>query len=425
MTPSPATTAARLTAPRLSTGALLALASGALILTLAMGIRQTFGLFMGPVCLALDIGREQFGLAMAVQNILWGAAQPFAGALADRFGALKVLLAGTFAYTGGLVLMASAGTYAMFQTGAGLLVGLGLSSVSFAVVLGAIGRAVPPQRRSAAFGLASAGGSFGQFAMAPVGQAMIAALGWSQAFLVMAGFALAMAPLALLLVRASSAGANAEATPESFRPTSSPLAEGGLQAALREASRHPGFWYLNAGFFVCGFQVVFIAVHLPSYLADLGLTPDLAAMALALIGFFNIIGTWGCGLLGGHYSKKRLLFALYAVRALTIAVFLAIPKTETTVLAFAAAIGLLWLGTVPLTSGLVGQIFGVRYLSTLFGLVFFSHQVGSFLGVWLGGVVYTWTGSYDAIWLASIVLGVAAAILHLPIREQALRPALG
>ncbi|SUS04862.1 MFS transporter [uncultured Defluviicoccus sp.] len=424
MTPSPATTAARLTAPRLSTGAVLALASGALILTLAMGIRQTFGLFMGPVCLALDIGREQFGLAMAVQNILWGAAQPFAGALADRFGALKVLLAGTFAYTGGLVLMASAGTYAMFQTGAGLLVGLGLSSVSFAVVLGAIGRAVPPQRRSAAFGLASAGGSFGQFAMAPVGQAMIAALGWSQAFLVMAGFALAMAPLALLLVRASSAGANAEAAPDSFRPTSSPLAEGGLQAALREASRHPGFWYLNAGFFVCGFQVVFIAVHLPSYLADLGLTPDLAAMALALIGFFNIIGTWGCGLLGGHYSKKRLLFALYAVRALTIAVFLAVPKTETTVLAFAAAIGLLWLGTVPLTSGLVGQIFGVRYLSTLFGLVFFSHQVGSFLGVWLGGVVYTWTGSYDAIWLASIVLGVAAAILHLPIREQALRPAL-
>ncbi|MDG4604008.1 MAG: MFS transporter [Defluviicoccus sp.] len=425
MTLSPATTAARLTAPRLSTGALLALASGALILTLAMGIRQTFGLFMGPVCLALDIGREQFGLAMAVQNILWGAAQPFAGALADRFGALKVLLAGTLAYTGGLVLMASAGTYAMFQTGAGLLVGLGLSSVSFAVVLGAIGRAVPPQRRSAAFGLASAGGSFGQFAMAPVGQAMIAALGWSQAFLVMAGFALAMAPLALLLVRASSAGANAEAAPESFRPTPSPLAEGGLQAALREASRHPGFWYLNAGFFVCGFQVVFIAVHLPSYLADLGLTPDLAAMALALIGFFNIIGTWGCGLLGGHYSKKRLLFALYAVRALTIAVFLAVPKTETTVLAFAAAIGLLWLGTVPLTSGLVGQIFGVRYLSTLFGLVFFSHQVGSFLGVWLGGVVYTWTGSYDAIWLASIVLGVAAAILHLPIREQALRPALG
>lgn len=419
MTPSPATTAARLTAPRLSTGALLALASGALILTLAMGIRQTFGLFMGPVCLALDIGREQFGLAMAVQNILWGAAQPFAGALADRFGALKVLLAGTFAYTGGLVLMASAGTYAMFQTGAGLLVGLGLSSVSFAVVLGAIGRAVPPQRRSAAFGLASAGGSFGQFAMAPIGQAMIAALGWSQAFLVMAGFAAAMAPLALLLVRASSAGANAEPT-----HASSPLAEGGLQAALREASRHRGFWYLNAGFFVCGFQVVFIAVHLPSYLADLGLTPALAAMALALIGFFNIIGTWGCGLLGGHYSKKRLLFTLYAVRALTIAVFLAIPKTETTVLAFAAAIGLLWLGTVPLTSGLVGQIFGVRYLSTLFGLVFFSHQVGSFLGVWLGGVVYTWTGSYDAIWLASIVLGVAAAVLHLPIREQALRPAL-
>ena len=410
--------------PRLGAGAIFALASGALILTLAMGIRQTFGLFMGPVCLALDIGREQFGLAMAVQNILWGAAQPFAGAIADRFGALKVLVAGSLAYASGLVLMASAGTFAAFQTGAGLMVGLGLSCVSFAVVLGAIGRAVPPKRRSAAFGLASAGGSFGQFAMAPVGQAMIASLGWSQAFLVMAGFALAMAPLALILVHAGSAGANAEPAPASLLPASSAPAGEGLQAALREAGRHPGFWYLNAGFFVCGFQVVFIAVHLPSYLADLGMTPALAATALAMIGFFNIIGTWGCGLLGGHYSKKRLLSALYAVRALTIAVFLAIPKTETTVLAFAAAIGLLWLGTVPLTSGLVGQIFGVRYLSTLFGLVFFSHQVGSFLGVWLGGVVYAWTGSYDAIWLASIVFGLAAALLHLPIREQALRPAL-
>ena len=416
---SPSAASARRAMPRLGTRAIFALASGALILTLALGIRQTFGLFMGPVCLALDIGREQFGLAMAVQNILWGAAQPFAGAIADRFGALKVLLTGSLAYALGLVLMASAGTLAAFQTGAGLMVGLGLSCVSFAVVLGAIGRAVPPQRRSAAFGLASAGGSFGQFAMAPLGQAMIASLGWSQAFFVMAVFALAMAPLALILVRSSSAGASAEPAHALSQPDG-----GSLQAALREASRHRGFWYLNAGFFVCGFQVVFIAVHLPSYLADLGLTPALAAMALALIGFFNIIGTWGCGLLGGHYSKKRLLSALYAVRALTIAVFLALPKTETSVLVFAAAIGILWLGTVPLTSGLVGQIFGVRYLSTLFGLVFFSHQVGSFLGVWLGGLVYDWTGSYNAIWLASIVFGIAAALLHLPIREQELRPAL-
>lgn len=404
--------------PRLASAAIVALASGALILTLAMGIRQTFGLFLGPVCLALDVGREQFGLAMAVQNILWGAAQPFAGAVADRYGALRVLLAGTLAYAGGLVLMAFAGTLGQFQTGAGLLVGLGLSCVSFAVVLGAIGRAVAPERRSAALGIASAGGSFGQFAMAPIGQALIAALGWSQAFLMMAGIALAMAPLAVILVRGSAAGAQGT---QSQQPL--PGADG-LRTALREAGRHPGFWYLNAGFFVCGFQVVFIAVHLPAYLADLGLTPDVAALALALIGFFNIIGTWGCGMLGGHYSKKRLLAGLYAVRALTIAVFLAAPKTKTTVLVFAAVIGLLWLGTVPLTSGLVGQIFGVRYLSTLFGLVFFSHQVGSFLGVWLGGVVYDGTGSYDAIWVASIALGLAAAALHLPIREQALRPAL-
>jgi predicted MFS family arabinose efflux permease len=399
-------------------GALLAFLSGAAILTIAMGIRQTFGLFMGPVCLALDIGREDFGLAIAVQNLLWGAAQPVMGALADRWGVMRVLVAGALAYAAGLATMASAGSLAGIHLGGGLLVGLGLSCASFAVVLGAVGRAVPPERRSAALGLASAGGSFGQFVMAPVGQELIAAVGWADAFLTMALLALTIAPLAVGLALGV-----APARRHPSAGTSPPTARQSLRQALAEARDHRGYWYLTLGFFVCGFQVVFIGVHLPAYLADRGLTPDVAAMALAFIGFFNIIGTWACGVLGGRYSKKHLLAGLYLVRSIAIAVFVAAPKTEATVLAFAAVIGVLWLGTVPLTSGLVGQIFGVQYLGTLFGLVFFSHQLGSFLGVWLGGLAFDLTGSYDAVWLASIGLGLIAAVLHLPISERPLRTA--
>jgi predicted MFS family arabinose efflux permease len=377
---------------------------------LAMGVRQTFGLFLGPVCLALEIGREEFGLAIAVQNLLWGAAQPFAGAIADRCGTAKVLIAGALAYAGGLLLMASADSLAELNIGGGFLIGIALSCVSFSVVLGAVGRAVPAERRSAALGLASAGGSFGQFIMAPVGQKLIAAVGWSQALLALALIALLIAPMALLLARGPAGGGSAADEPQ------------GIRQAVAEAGSHTGYWYLTIGFFVCGFQVVFIGVHLPAYLADLGQPPEVAAMALALIGFFNIIGTWACGHLGGRHSKKQVLALLYLVRSLVIAVFLAAPKTETIVLIFASAIGLLWLGTVPLTSGLVAQIFGVRHLGTLFGLVFFSHQIGSFLGVWLGGLVYDMSGSYDSIWIGSIILGVAAAALHLPISERPLRP---
>jgi len=311
-----------------------------------------------------------------------------------------------------VVMSGSTGVWGL-QLGGGVLVGLAMSCTSFAVVLGAIGRVVPAVKRSMALGIASAGGSFGQFIMAPIGQGLIAAEGWGGALVVMALIAALMAPLALAL-----AGRPADPASAGVPAISQSLGE-----ALGEAGRNGGFWYLTVGFFVCGFQVVFIAVHLPAYLTDIGLSAGLGATSLALIGFFNIVGTWLCGFLGGRYSKKYLLSSLYTLRSLVIAVFLLAPKTEAMVLAFAAAIGLLWLGTVPLTSGLVAQIFGVRYMSTLFGIVFFGHQVGSFLGVWLGGVVFDATGSYDTIWIASILLGFAAAALHLPIAERPLRPA--
>jgi predicted MFS family arabinose efflux permease len=393
--------------------AFVAVMCGALVLTLAMGIRQTFGLFLSPMSIDLGIGRESFALAMAIQNILWGVAQPVTGMIADKYGAGRVLVVGTAAYVAGLVIMSGATSVSDLQLGGGVFVGLAMSCTSFAVVLGAIGRAVPAEKRSMALGLASAGGSFGQFIMAPVGQGLIAANGWAGALVAMAVVALLMAPLAIVLAGrpASSGSKGTEAISQS------------LSEALGEAGRHGGFWYLTIGFFVCGFQVVFIAVHLPAYLGDIGLSASLGATALALIGFFNIVGTWLCGFLGGRYSKKYVLSGLYTLRSLVIVLFLVAPKTEATVLVFAAAIGLLWLGTVPLTSGLVAQIFGVRYMSTLFGIVFLSHQVGSFLGVWLGGVVFDATGSYDSIWIASVLLGLAAAALHLPIAERPLRPA--
>jgi MFS family permease len=271
----------------------LALLGGALILTLAMGVRQTFGLILTPMGTDLGIGREAFGLALAVQNLLWGAAQPFAGALADRWGAVRVAAVGSLLYAGGLVAMATAADAGELLFGAGVLVGLGLSGVSFAVVLGAVGRAVPADKRSLALGVASAGGSFGQFVMAPVGHALISGQGWAGALMTMAAIALVMAPLALLLAEKGGAGAAAHPGPASAEPVRA-------VAALSEAGGHRGFWCLTLGFFVCGFQVVFIGVHLPPYLNDLGLAPILGAYALALIGFFNIIGTWGAGVLGGR-----------------------------------------------------------------------------------------------------------------------------
>ncbi len=391
--------------------ALLAVVCGGLILTVAMGVRQTFGLFLAPMSLDLGIGREAFALAIAVQNLLWGVVQPVTGMIADAYGAVRVAIVGAMAYVAGLVLMAVASEPWMLHLGGGVFVGLAMSCCSFSVVLGAVGRMVPAARRSMALGLASAGGSFGQFIMAPVGQQLIAAQGWSGALVTMAVLTVLIVPLAFALARPAAAGPAA------------PGPEQSLRAALAEAAGHRGYWYLTLGFFVCGFQVVFIAVHLPAYLTDLGLDPGLGATALALIGLFNIVGTWACGALGGRYPKKYLLSTVYALRALGVALFLIAPKTELVVLLFAATMGLLWLGTVPLTSGLVAGIFGIRYLSTLFGIVFLGHQLGSFLGVWLGGAIFDATGSYDPIWIGSVLLGLAAALLHLPIAERPLRPA--
>jgi predicted MFS family arabinose efflux permease len=389
---------------------ILVIIAGGLIVSLSMGIRQTFGLFLAPVTADLGIGREAFAFSMAVQQLLWGVFQPLTGMIADKFGTARVLVSGAVVYALGLVVMSGTESSLQLHLGAGLFVGFGMAATGFAVVLGAVGRLVPEEKRSMAFGITTAGGSFGQFIMAPVGQALIAAQGWSDALISIAVIAMLMAPLGALLVGKASDVAGASGVPSQS-----------LSGAVAEARRHSGYIFLTLGFFVCGFQVAFVAVHLPAYLADAGLSAGTGALALGLIGFFNIIGTFVCGALGGRYSKKYLLSSLYLLRALVIAVFLTLPKTETTVLIFASALGLLWLGTVPLTSGLVAQIFGPRYVSTLFGIVFLNHQLGSFTGVWLGGYLYDTTGSYDGVWMGSVALGIAAAILHMPIAERPLR----
>ena len=379
------------------------------ILGVALGTRQSLGLFLPPLTSELGIGRQSFAFAMAIQNLLWGIFQPFLGMVADRFGAGRVVAAGGVVYAIGLVLMSEASGPFLLNVGGGVLIGFGVAAGGFAVVLGAVGRLVAPERRGMALGIASAGGSVGQFAIAPFGQALIEAAGWRGALLQLALVSLLMAPLAVFV-----AGRPPAATQGGTEAVS-------LKAALAEAAANPSFRYLTLGFFVCGFQLVFVAVHFPAYLVDTGFPAALGATSLALIGFFNIVGTWGAGALGDRYSRKYLLSAFYAARAVVIAIFVVAPKTPVTVMAFAAAVGLLWLGTVPLTSGLVAHIFGVRYMGTLFGIVFLSHQLGSFAGVWLGGFAFDRTGSYDLVWWISIGLGLAAALIHLPIVERPLR----
>ena len=384
--------------------------AAALVSSLGMGIRQNFGLFLPPMTEDLGIGREAFAFAMALQNIIWGVFTPLTGILADKYGSGRMIALGGVVYAGGLYVMSGATDVTDLNIGAGLFIGFGQSAAGFAVVLAAVARRVPAAKRSLALGIASAGGSFGQFYMAPVSLGLIESIGWSTALLYIAGLALLMVALATGLTGNSSD--TREGDPAQT-----------LGAAVREAAGHKGYWYLSSGFFVCGFQISFIAVHFPAYLQDAGFDAGTGAMAIALIGLFNIFGTFGCGVLGGRYSKKYLLSTLYFLRAVLITVFLMMPVTELTVLVFASAMGVLWLGTVPLTSGLVAQIFGVRYMATLFGIVFFSHQLGSFIGVWWGGWSFDTTGSYDQVWIASIALGLLAALLHLPITESPLRPA--
>ncbi len=382
---------------------------GALIVTLSMGVRHGFGLWLQPITQTQGWTRETFALAMAIQNLTWGLAGIFAGMLADRYGALRVLIGGTVLYAAGLAGMAHAATPLLFALSCGVLIGMAQAGTTYAVVYGVIGRNVSLERRSWAMGVAAAAGSFGQFLMVPVEGWLIASLGWQQALVALSLAALLIIPLAWGLHEPHFAGGGA------------PAREQTIAQAVREAFAYRSFQLLMAGYFVCGFQVVFIGVHMPSYLKDHGLSPQVASFALALIGLFNVFGTYAAGALGQRWAKRKILAFIYLARSVAITLFLLAPLTPASVYVFAAVMGLLWLSTVPPTNAIVAQIFGVAHLSMLGGFVFFSHQVGSFLGVWLGGYLYDRTGSYDIVWLIAIALGVAAALVNLPVRESAIR----
>ncbi|HEX6142488.1 MAG TPA: MFS transporter [Geminicoccaceae bacterium] len=386
---------------------LVVLVAGCLIAMIGFGIRSIFGLFLEPMTEARGWDRETFALAMAIQNLLWGAGVPVAGALADRFGPARVLALGAVVYGLGVYGMADAESgFALHLTG-GVLTGLGVAFTAFSIALAAMARVVGPERRSLVFGLGTAAGSFGQVVFSPLGQGFIAAFGWHSALLILAASAVLIIPLAFVL-------------PNATRPAAGGLTEQTIRAALVEAAGHRGYVLLTLGFFVCGFHVAFITVHFPAYVVGLGLAPEVGAYAIALIGLFNIVGSLLSGAVGQRYSKKSSLSLIYLLRAVAITALLLAPKTPFTIYLFAAAIGLLWLSTVPLTTGIVAQVFGLRYMATLFGIVFFSHQVGSFLGVWLGGRLYDTIGSYDPVWWAGVGLGLAAAIVHWPIDERPL-----
>lgn len=380
---------------------------GAAIVTLSMGIRHGFGLFLQPMTMDRGWSRETFAFALAVQNLIWGLAGPVAGMWADRFGAWRVLIVGAVLYAAGLVTMAMATSGAGLTGSAGLLLGMAQSGTTYAVIYGVIARNVAPEKRSWAMGITAAAGSFGQFLMVPVENGLIGALGWQTALIVLGCAALAIAPLALGLREPQ--GGQAGGGPKQS-----------VGAALREAFGHPSFLWLTAGYFVCGFQVVFIGVHMPSYLKDHGLSPEVATTSLALIGLFNIFGTYAVGVLGQRLAKRHILAAIYLLRGVAITVFVLAPLTPWSVYLFSAVIGLLWLSTVPPTNAIVAQIFGVQYMSMLGGIVFLSHQLGSFAGVWLGGRLYDLTGSYDVVWWLSVLLGVMAAMANLPVRETAI-----
>ena len=384
------------------------LACGAAIVTLSMGVRHGFGLWLLPITTEQGWSRESFAFAMAVQNLSWGVFGIFAGMAADRFGAFRVLIAGAVMYALGLLGMAWSTNTTGFALTAGILIGAAQAGTTYAVIYGVIGRQIAPERRSWAMGVAAAAGSFGQFLMVPVEGWLISSFGWQQALIWLSAALLLVIPLALGLREPGFAAGQA------------PVREQTIVQALREALGYRSFQLLMAGYFVCGFQVVFIGVHLPSYLKDNGLSPQVASYALALIGLFNVIGTYAAGALGQRLPKRHILAFIYLARAVAITVFLLVPLSPLSVYVFAAVMGVLWLSTVPPTNAVVAQIFGVAHLSMLGGFVFFSHQIGSFLGVWLGGVLYDRTGSYDVVWLIAIALGVLAAMVNLPVRETAI-----
>lgn len=391
---------------------------GCAIAILTFGPRSAFGFFMQPLSEANSWGRDVFALAFAVQNLLWGIGQPVAGAVADRFGTVRVLCGGALLYAAGLALMAYSTTPLALNLTVGLLIGFGLSGCSFNLVVAAFGKLVPEAWRSVSFGAGTAAGSFGQFLFAPLGVSLIAAYGWQTALMVFAALLLLVLPLSLALATPRATDVPAAGLPRTDAPQS-------LKHALAEAFGHRSYVLLVLGFFTCGFQLAFVTAHLPSYLVDRGLSAQVGGWVIAVIGLFNIVGSLGSGWLGSRMPKRFILSAIYFTRAVSIALFVALPISPVSAIVFGVVTGLTWLSTVPPTSGLVAVMFGTRWLAMLFGFAFFSHQVGGFLGVWLGGVFFESTGSYNIVWMLSIFFGVASAVINLPIVERPVaRPVL-
>ena len=401
--------------PEWTRTAIIAVAAAAFIVTISMGVRQSFGLLMQPVGRELGIAREAFGFAIAVQNLLFGIAQPFVAALSERIGTRRTLIGGALVYIVGLLIAAGVHASGGLVLSFGVLMGFALSGTTFVIVLGAVGKLVDPAQRSVAFGLVTAGGSLGQFAVVPLAQQLIGAFGWRMALVLLAVLVATVVVAAFGFHAKGKAGSAAS-------PRAPGEPEWALGTALAHASRHPHYWLLNGGFFVCGFHIAFVGTHLPAYLVDRGIPAAIGAWALALIGLFNIAGSYLFGVWGGKRSRPMLLAGLYAARAFAIAAFIMLPLSATSALVFASAFGFLWLGTVPLTSGAVASMFGLRHLSTLNGVVFLSHQVGAFFGAWWAGLLFDRTGSYDTIWHASIALGLIAAALSAATRDRAAFP---
>lgn len=392
----------------------LLLVAGSIITSLSLGVRSTFGLFVEPVIETIGVSRGTIGLSLAIQNLVWGLTQPFAGAVADRFGTTKVLVTGAGLYAVGLVLMSQATSGATFHLSAGLVIGIATGAASFSVVLASVGRMVAPSRRSLALGITTAMGSVGQFVLVPVTQRLLEGWDWQQVAVALAGVIAAVIIFAPVF-RGSSAEqmeASGESSTADGETTVRPL-----RSELRRAAHSRSYWLLNGAFFVCGFHVTFIAVHLASYADQIGQSTRIAAWALSAIGLFNIVGSLTAGILGGRYRKTRLLTIIYFLRAVVIGGFILVPASDSSFLLFGALIGLLWLSTVPLTSGMVVSMFGPAYAGTLFGIVFLSHQLGAFAGAWLGGTVTERVGSYVPVWWIAVALGLVAAVLHLFINE--------
>ncbi len=397
------TTASWLTAP------LIIIAAATIVLGLNMGVRQTFGVFLEPMTLDLGIGRGDFSLVIAIQNILWGILTPIFGVLADRYGTARCIAFGGVLYVLGTALMALSDDLAMLHLSSGVMIGVAIAACGFPLVLSAVARAVREERRAMAIAVAATGGSVGQFLLLPLSRRLIDSIGWVDALLIMAAltaFVFLLSPIFKSRSVKTSSGAGEEDTGVT------------IKSAIKQAMAHRGFLLLNLGFFVCGFHVSFIATHLPGYVSSIGFGPVVGADALAIIGFFNIIGGLLAGVLGQRYRKKFILSAIYLARAAAMLGLLLAPKTETSLFIFAGIFGLLWLSTVPLTSSLVGDIFGARFMATLVGIVMFSHQVGAFFGAWLGGISYDLTGSYDAVWYLSVLLGLLSALFHWPIADR-------